>query len=62
VEESASGFEVDAVLTGASARDLNRALLSEIRRGEKRSSILSEWTSAGMTEKFFDYVPKGRRT
>lgn len=46
---------------GASARDLNRALLTELRRVEKRTRLRAEWTSEGTTEKFFDYVPKGKR-
>jgi hypothetical protein len=60
VRTTAEGFEVEATLTGASAKDLNRALLSTLRRVEKRTRLRSEWTSEGITEKFFDYVPKGR--
>jgi hypothetical protein len=54
-------FVVDAELEGSSARDLNRALLSELRRVEKRTRLRSEWTWKDMTERFFDYVPKGTR-
>jgi hypothetical protein len=46
---------------GVNARDLNRALLTELRRVEKRTRLRAEWTSEGTTEKFFDYVAKGRR-
>ena len=57
---SASGeFLVEAEMTGVSARDLNRALLSALRGAEKRTRLRAEWTSAGAIEKFFDYVPKG---
>ena len=53
------GFEVEADLEGESARDLNRTLLSELRRAERRTRIRAEWTSGNTVEKFFDYVPKG---
>jgi hypothetical protein len=55
------GFEVEADLEGESARDLNRMLLSEMRKVEKRTRIRAEWTSGDTIEKFFDYVPKGTR-
>jgi hypothetical protein len=53
------GFEVEADLKGESARDLNRMLLSELRKAERRTRIRAEWTSGNIIEKFFDYVPKG---
>ena len=44
---------------GASAKDLNRALLSSLRRLQKRATIRAEWTSEdGTTERYFDYVLK----
>jgi len=43
---------------GTSARDLNRQLLTELRRLEKKARLRSEWTSGDITEKFFAYVPK----
>jgi hypothetical protein len=55
------GFEVEADLEGESARALNRMLLSEMRRAEKRTRIRAEWASGNTIEKFFDYVPKGTR-
>lgn len=55
------GFEVEAELTGESARDLNRMLLSQMRKAERRTRLRAEWTSDGVTERFFDYVPKGKR-
>jgi hypothetical protein len=48
-------------MDGSSAQDLNRALLTELRRAEKRTRLRAEWTREGITEKFFDYVPKGKR-
>jgi hypothetical protein len=55
------GFEIEAILEGDSARALNRVLLSELRRAEKRTRIRAEWVSGNTMEKFFDYVPKGTR-
>jgi hypothetical protein len=51
----ADGFHVEATMTGNSARDLNRQLLSTLRRTRLRA----EWTAAGVTHRFFDYVPRG---
>ncbi len=61
-EGKANGeLRVVAEMEGTSARDLNRHLLSEMRRVEKRTRLRSEWTTRGTTERFFDYVPKGSR-
>jgi len=51
-------FEVNAELDGESARDLNRILLSEMRKVEKKTRLRSEWASGDSIERFFDYVPK----
>jgi hypothetical protein len=61
VKPSGNGFEVVAEFKGERARDLNRTLLSELRRVEKKTSIRSVWTSEGETEKFFDYALKGTK-
>lgn len=61
VRQTDQGFEVEAELEGESARALNRMILSELRRAEKRTRIRAEWTSGDTVEKFFDYVPKGIR-
>ncbi|MCJ7639966.1 MAG: hypothetical protein MUO70_08880 [Euryarchaeota archaeon] len=61
VRQTDQGFEVEAALEGESARALNRMILSELRRAEKRTRIRAEWTSGNTVEKFFDYVPKGIR-
>ena len=61
VTETAGGFHVEAVLEGESARDLNRTVLSALRKAEKRTRLRAAWTSGGTTERFFDYVPKGSR-
>lgn len=60
VSQTDKGFEIKAVLDGESARELNRILLSEMRRAEKKTRIRSEWSSGKKVESFFDYVPKGR--
>jgi len=61
IRQTDQGFEVEAELEGESARDLNRMILSELRRVEKRTRIRAEWESGDIIEKFFDYVPKGTR-
>ena len=61
VSKTEDGFQVNATLEGESAKELNRTLLSELRRAEKRTRLRSEWTSGKTVEKFFDYVPKGTR-
>ena len=58
IKQAGKGFEVVAELKGESARDLNRMMLSEMRRVEKKTSIRSQWTYEGTTEKFFDYALK----
>jgi hypothetical protein len=55
------GFEVEAKLSGESARGLNRTFLSQLRRAERRTRLRAEWTAEGVTERFFDYVPKGKK-
>jgi hypothetical protein len=55
------GFDVTAELYGESARDLNRTLLSDMRKAEKKTRIRAEWTLGDTVERFFDYVPKGTR-
>jgi hypothetical protein len=59
ITRTEEGFLVKAELRGASARELNRTLLSTLRRVERKTRLRAEWTSGGTTEQFFDYVPKG---
>ncbi len=61
IRQTDQGFEVKAELEGESARALNRMILSELRKAEKRTRIRAEWTSDDTIEKYFDYVPKGTR-
>jgi hypothetical protein len=55
------GFLVVTRMHGHGARELNRSLLTSLRRIERRTSIRSEWKSGETTKRFFDYVPKGSR-
>jgi len=61
VTRTSEGFHVVGDVNGESARDLNRELLSSLRHEEKRTRLRAEWTASGITERFFDYVPKGSR-
>ena len=61
IKPTSEGFEVNPELDGESARDLNRMLLSEMRKVEKKTRIRAEWTLGNTTERFFDYVPKATR-
>jgi hypothetical protein len=61
VTDTGDGFHVEGTLEGESARDLNRALLSALRKRVRRTRLRAEWTSGQTTERFFDYVPKGSR-
>jgi hypothetical protein len=52
-------FVVRVEMTGEASKDLNRALLSELRRAEKKTRLRAEWTSPdGTIERYFDYVLK----
>lgn len=57
--EVEGGFHVEGTMRGDSARDLNRSLLSALRRVQRKTRMRSQWTRHGTTERFFDYVPKG---
>jgi hypothetical protein len=61
IRQTDQGFDVEADLEGESARELNRFILSELRRAEKRTRIRAEWTSGDTVDKFFDYAFKGTR-
>jgi hypothetical protein len=61
IKPTDDGFEVNAELDGEGAKDLNRTLLSEMRKVVRKTRIRSEWTLGNTTERFFDYVPKTTR-
>jgi len=58
---SRNEFLVEAEMEGESAKELNRSLLSALRRVEKKTRLRAEWTSGDTTARFFDYVLKGVR-
>jgi hypothetical protein len=59
VRKAGEEFLIEGEMRGASAKELNRALLSALRKVEKRTTLRAEWTSDdGSTERFFDYVLK----
>lgn len=58
VRKAGDEFVVEAEMEGASARELNRMLLSALRKAEKRTTLRAEWTFGDTTERFFDYVLK----
>lgn len=58
VRKAGDEFLVEAQMEGASARELNRTLLSALRREEKSTTLRAEWTCGDTTERFFDYVLK----
>jgi len=49
---------VEAALEGTCARDLNRMLLSTLRRVDRRATLHAAWTSEEITEHFFDYTAR----
>ena len=61
IKSTSEGFEVNAELKGESAKDLNRMILSEMRRVEKKTRIRAEYISDNRIERFFDYVQKATR-
>jgi hypothetical protein len=62
ITRTADGFHVVATLSGERAQDLNRSLLSALRRVERHTRLRAAWRADGVTERFFDYVPKGQRS
>ncbi len=61
VTEIHDGLHVEGTMEGADAREVNRLLLSALRRAEKRTRLRAEWTGGGCIYRFFDYVPKSTR-
>lgn len=62
LKPTSDGFDLTAEFKGETAKDLNRMLLSELRRAEKKTRLRAEWTCEGTVEKYFDYVLKQKRT
>ena len=59
VTKTDEGFLIKVRMVGESARELNRTLLSALRRAEKKTRLRSEWANGKTVEKFFDYALKG---
>lgn len=55
-------FRVEAKLEGATAKELNRSLLSAVRKVEKKTRLRAAWSSGGVIEQYFDYVLKKTAT
>ena len=59
IRREGSELVVKAELEGGDVKELNRSLLSALRRAEKRTRLRAEWSSQdGTTYRFFDYVLK----
>jgi hypothetical protein len=59
VREEGSDLVIEGHAVGVSAKELDRSLLSAMRRVEKKTRLRAEWTSDdGPTLRFFDYVLK----
>lgn len=59
-EVGGSEFRIETEKEGPSARELNRELLSTLRKVERKTRLRAEWTSGGTIERYFDYVLKKR--
>ena len=59
IDDDQAELLVEAELPGDSAKELNRSLLSALRRAEKKTRLRSQWTAPdGTVERYFDYVLK----
>jgi hypothetical protein len=61
IVSSQDGLHVEGFMDGTDAADVNRRLLSALRRAEKKTRLRVEWTGEGHIHRFFDYVPKAAR-
>ena len=55
------GLHLEGLMEGDDARDVNRRLLSAMRRVERRTRLRAEWTADGVAYRFFDYALKSER-
>jgi hypothetical protein len=59
VKKEDDEFVIETEMQGSNAKELNRSLLSALRKAEKKTRLRAEWTSNdGTTLRFFDYVLK----
>jgi L-alanine-DL-glutamate epimerase-like enolase superfamily enzyme len=61
VTRTPDGWHVAGVMDGEDARDVNRRLLSAMRRVERRTRWRAEWAGGGSVYRFFDYALKSQR-
>ena len=61
VAPTEDGFQVKAKMIGESARDLNRTLLSALRKVEEKTRLRAEWAFGKTVERFFDSAAKRLR-
>jgi hypothetical protein len=61
ISRNAGGLHVEASVAAGDPRDLNRQLLSALRRVERRTRLRAEWTVGETTHRFFDYALQGVR-
>lgn len=60
VTTTPDGLHVEGAMDGENARDVNRRLLSALRRVERRTRSRAEWTCDGLVYRFFDYALKSQ--
>ncbi len=59
VKQEGTNFIVETTFVGSDPKDLNRELLSSLRRVEKKTRLRTEWVDEdGTIYSFFDYVLK----
>jgi hypothetical protein len=59
VSRNGEEFVVETLVVGTDPKELNRMLLSRLRKAEKRTRLRARWTAAdGTVYSFFDYVLK----
>jgi hypothetical protein len=57
VLRTADGLRVEVgAVVAVDPREINRRLLSEMRRVDEGAKLRSEWTAGDVTERFRDYV------
>ena len=59
ISSDGADWIVRATIDGKSAREANRTFFAQLKRVERKTHVRTEWTHAGVTERFFDYVPQG---
>ncbi len=58
IRQECGEFHIEAELDGESAKELNRTLLSSLRKVERQTRLRAQWEHGSEVESFFDYVSK----